>query len=58
MCFVISDQIIVRFPLPLGACDRLRYYIVALPEPGFEGWIWVLIASVPVLCIPFAFIAI
>ena len=21
-----------RFPLPLGACDGLRYFIVALPE--------------------------
>ena len=23
-----------RFPLPLGAWDGLRYYIVALPEPS------------------------
>ena len=23
-----------RFPLPLGACDGLRYFIVALPEPS------------------------
>ena len=23
-----------RFPLPLGAWDRLRYFIVALPEPS------------------------
>ena len=23
-----------RFPLPLGAWDRLRYIIVALPEPS------------------------
>ena len=22
------------FPLPLGAWDRLRYFIVALPEPS------------------------
>ena len=24
----------VRFPLPLGAWDRLRYFIVALPGPS------------------------
>ena len=23
----------LRFPLPLGAWDGLRYFIVALPEP-------------------------
>ena len=23
-----------RFPLPLGATDGLRYFIVALPEPS------------------------
>ena len=23
-----------RFPLPLGALDGLRYFIVALPEPS------------------------
>ena len=24
-----------RFPLPLGAWDGLRYFIVALPEPSY-----------------------
>ena len=24
----------LRFPLPLGAWDGLRYFIVALPEPS------------------------
>ena len=24
-----------RFPLPLGAWDGLRYFIVALPEPNY-----------------------
>ena len=23
-----------RFPLPMGACDELHYFIVALPEPS------------------------
>ena len=25
-----------RFPLPLGALDGLRYFIVALPEPSIK----------------------
>ena len=25
-----------RFPLPLGACGGLRYFIVALPEPSIN----------------------
>ena len=25
-----------RFPLPLGASDGLRYFIVALPEPSIN----------------------
>ena len=25
-----------RFPLPLGAWDGLRYFIVALPEPSID----------------------
>ena len=25
-----------RFPLPLGALDELRYFIVALPEPSIQ----------------------
>ena len=25
-----------RFPLPLGAWDGLRYFIVALPEPSIK----------------------
>ena len=25
-----------RFPLPLGAWDGLRYFIVALPEPSYN----------------------
>ena len=25
-----------RFPLPLGAWDWLRYFIVALPEPSYN----------------------
>ena len=29
MCFCLE-----RFPLPLGAWDGLRYFIVALPEPS------------------------
>ena len=50
-----------RFPLPLCAWDGLRYFIVALPEPsynyfGFEGWILVMIASAPDLCIIFPFV--
>ena len=33
---------------------RLYVWLVALPF-GFEGWIWVLIASVPDLCIRLTF---
>ena len=29
-----NTQITGRFPLPLGAWDGLRYFIVALPEPS------------------------
>ena len=29
--------------------------ILVISRFGFEGWIWVLIASVPDLCIPFPF---
>ena len=33
-----------RFPLPLGALDGLRYYIVALPEPSNNYFtsVWVM----------------
>ena len=31
---VIMWFLFERFPLPLGAWDRLRYFIVALPEPS------------------------
>ena len=30
-------------------------YILVISRFGFEGWIWVLIASVPGLCIVFTF---
>ena len=30
-----------RFPLPLGAWDRLRYFIVALPEPSINYFSYV-----------------
>ena len=29
-----------RFPLPLGAWDGLRYFIVALPEPSYNYLIY------------------
>ena len=31
---VIMWFLLERFPLPLGAWDGLRYFIVALPEPS------------------------
>ena len=31
---VIMWFLLERFPLPLGAWDGLRYFIVALPEPA------------------------
>ena len=31
---VIMWFLLERFPLPLGAFDGLRYFIVALPEPS------------------------
>ena len=31
---VILWCLLERFPLPLGAWDGLRYFIVALPEPS------------------------
>ena len=30
----LSGFCLERFPLPLGAWDGLRYFIVALPEPS------------------------
>ena len=30
--YVCADYI--KFPLPLGAWDGLRYFVVALPEPS------------------------
>ena len=30
--------------------------ILVISRFGFEGWVWVMIASVPDLCIPFTFI--
>ena len=38
-----------RFPLPLGAWDGLRYFIVALPVPSIK----VLVRKVMILCIDF-----
>ena len=38
-----------RFPLPLGAWDGLRYFIVALPEPS----IYRLLLPVTVMWLPF-----
>ena len=32
--YVVSVCSLERFPLPLGAWDGLRYFIVALPEPS------------------------
>ena len=32
--FFLQNCLIERFPLPLGAWDGLRYFIVALPEPS------------------------
>ena len=29
---------LARFPLPLGAWDGLRYFIVALPEPSINNF--------------------
>ena len=31
---VLCGFCLERFPLPLGAWDGLRYFIVALPEPS------------------------
>ena len=31
---VIMWFMLERFPQPLGSCDGLRYFIVALPEPS------------------------
>ena len=33
-CLFICGFCLERFPLPLGAWDGLRYFIVALPEPS------------------------
>ena len=32
----VSFESLERFPLPLGAWDGLRYFIVALPEPSIN----------------------
>ena len=33
---VLCGFCLERFPLPLGAWDGLRYFIVALPEPSYN----------------------
>ena len=47
---------LVRFGLLSGhllgnSCSVCLFVILAISNFGFEGWIWVLIASVPDLCI-------
>ena len=32
--YVVSVSLLERFPLPLGAWEGLRYFIVAPPEPS------------------------
>ena len=32
--YLLCGFCLERFPLPLGAWDGLRYFIVALPEPS------------------------
>ena len=34
LLLVIMFFLLKKFPLPLGAWDGLRYFIVALPEPS------------------------
>ena len=34
--FTVCGFCLERFPLPLGAWDGLRYFIVALPEPSIN----------------------
>ena len=34
VCLYLCGFCLERFPLPLGAWDGLRYFIVALPEPS------------------------
>ena len=34
VCLLLCVFCLERFPLPLGAWDGLRYFIVALPEPS------------------------
>ena len=34
VCLLLCGFCLERFPLPLGAWDGLRYFIVALPEPS------------------------
>ena len=34
VCLWLCGFCVERFPLPLGAWDGLRYFIVALPEPS------------------------
>ena len=35
-----------RFPLPLGAWDGLRYFIVALPEPSYNYFAYFFIKAI------------
>ena len=37
---------------------RALFLVLVIAHFGFEGWIWVLIASVPGLCIRFTFLMI
>ena len=36
VCLWLCGFCLERFPLPLRAWDRLRYFIVALPEPSIN----------------------
>ena len=53
---------LVRFGMLSGqllgnSCSLGSFVSLVISRFGFEGWIWVLIASVPDLCILFTFIS-
>ena len=44
-----------RLDIMTRQTGRHKRHLLVISRYGFEAWVWVLIASVPDLCIPFTF---
>ena len=54
--FRVSSVRVAEWPLTTCSLCLLTICVFVISRFGFEGWIWVLIASVPGLCILLTFI--